>query len=203
MNKHSYPLHSIFVVLIFGVSGTLLISACGETDDPAKSPNGNTTPFNSPIAPPVITVDLGKISVDLAVAFQTQADGLLMMANGNTLNAQQSSAFFESQNTTAKMSRDILMMLNKNPRWQRATSESLTSNTKPAILDLMRAEKSFEKAKSAGRAGSFTGQCSPEMKKNIQDNELVVKGVRGILSYSKIEIDTPSSKNSPSKPDVK
>ena len=197
MNTHSYPLQSIFVVLIFGISGTLILSGCGETDDSAKSPNRNTTPLNPPIAPPVITVDLGKISTDLGVAFQTQADGLLMMAKGNTLNAQQSSAFFESQNTTAKISRDILMMLEKNPRWQRATSEALASNTKPAILDLMRAEKSFEKAKSAGRAGSFTGQCSLETKKNIQNNEQVVRGVRGILSYSKIELDTPSE------PDVK
>ncbi len=197
-----------FNFLIFTSCLTILSVGCEESEDatyttpPNSSTTGGTKP-NQGFAPPVITVDLTKFATDFGASFQAQADSLEMMANGKTLNAQQSTAYFEAQNNAAKIARQLSDLLEKNPRWQRATTEALEANAKKGIIALYHAEKAFKKAKDSRSAGSTTGKCPPEITKYVNDQSLIVTRIRGLMPYSKAEMTPPASKSATEKTDPK
>ncbi|MEN9669440.1 MAG: hypothetical protein RLZZ386_1347, partial [Planctomycetota bacterium] len=170
---------------------------------PASSGSTGGALPNRSVTPPVITVDLTKFATDFGASFQVQADSLEMMASGKTLNAQQSTAYFEAQNNGAKIAVQLSDLLQKNPRWQRATTEALEANAKKGIIALYHAEKAFKKAKDSRSAGSTTGKCPAEISKYVNDQYLIVTRIRGLMPYSKDEMATPNSKNVPANSDSK
>ena len=197
-----------FYSLILGSCSTVLCVGCGESEDATYTtpPNVSATDGTKPnqgFAPPVITVDLTKFATDFGASFQVQADSLEMMASGKTLNAQQSTAYFEAQNNGAKIAVQLSDLLQKNPRWQRATTEALEANAKKGIIALYHAEKAFKKAKDSRSAGSTTGKCPAEISKYVNDQYLIVTRIRGLMPYSKDEMATPNSKNVPANSDSK
>lgn len=109
---------NFFHFLILGSCSTVLCVGCGESEDATYTtpPNSSATDGTKPnqgFAPPVITVDLTKFATDFGASFQVQADSLEMMATGKTLNAQQSTAYFEAQNNTAKIAVQLSDLLQK------------------------------------------------------------------------------------------
>ena len=208
MKSNSHLLQTFFYSLILGSCSTVLCVGCGESEDATYTtpPNASATDGTKPnqgFAPPVITVDLTKFATDFGASFQVQADSLEMMASGKTLNAQQSTAYFEAQNNTAKIAVQLSDLLQKNPRWQRATTEALEANAKKGIIALYHAEKALKKAKDSRSAGSTTGKCPAEISKYVNDQYLIVTRIRGLMPYSKDEMATPNSKNVPANSDSK
>ncbi len=195
----------LLTTLMLGLSSLVLCAGCGGDDDAAQSPppSGDSTGTTSPkttFAPPVITVDLAKYATDFGAGFQTKADSVSMMASGKTLNAQQSTAYFNAQMSVAKIAVELSDLLQKNPRWQRATTEALESNAKKGIVALYQAEKALKKAQQSGSAGSVTGTCPANIKKYVADNDLIITRIRGLMPYSKSEMETPAAKGAPTKP---
>lgn len=208
MKSNSHLLQTFFYSLILGSCSTFLCVGCEESEDATYTtpPNASTTDGKKPnqgFAPPVITVDLTKFATDFGASFQVQADSLEMMASGKTLNAQQSTAYFEAQNNSAKIAVQLSDLLQKNPRWQKATTEALEANAKKGIIALYHAEKALKKAKDSRSAGSTTGKCPAEISKYVNDQYLIVTRIRGLMPYSKDEMATPSSKNIPANSDSK
>ncbi len=208
MKSSCHSLRTFCNFLILASCLTILSVGCEENEDatyttpPNSSPTGGTKP-NQGFAPPVITVDLTKFATDFGASFQAQADSLEMMASGKTLNAQQSTAYFEAQNNTAKIAKQLSDMLNKNRRWQRATTEALEANAKKGIIALYHAENAFKKAKDSRSAGSTTGKCPPEITKYVNDQYLIVTQIRGLMPYSKAEMTAPASESPVGKTDPK
>ena len=208
MKSNCHLLRTFFHFLILVSCSTVLCVVCGESEDATYTtpPNSSATDGTKPnqgFAPPVITVDLTKFATDFGASFQVQADSLEMMATGKTLNAQQSTAYFEAQNNTAKIAVQLSDLLQKNPRWQRATTEALEANAKKGIIALFHAEKTFKKAKDSRSAGSTTGKCPPEISKYVNDQYLIVTRIRGLMPYSKDEMTAPTSKSAAGKTDPK
>ena len=207
MKSNSHSLRGALFVLILGTCSVIPGLGCGDKDaaqsPPASSGSTGGVLPNRSVTPPVITVDLTKFATDFGASFQVQADSLEMMASGKTLNAQQSTAYFEAQNNTAKIAVQLSDLLQKNPRWQRATTEALEANAKKGIIALYHAEKALKKAKDSRSAGSTTGKCPAEISKYVNDQYLIVTRIRGLMPYSKDEMATPSSKNIPANSDSK
>ena len=207
MKSNSHLLRGALFVLILGTCSVIPGLGCGDKDaaqsPPASSGSTGGALPNRSVTPPVITVDLTKFATDFGASFQVQADSLEMMASGKTLNAQQSTAYFEAQNNGAKIAVQLSDLLQKNPRWQRATTEALEANAKKGIIALYHAEKALKKAKDSRSAGSTTGKCPAEISKYVNDQYLIVTRIRGLMPYSKDEMATPSSKNIPANSDSK
>ena len=207
MKSNSHLLRGALFVLILGTCSVIPGLGCGDKDaaqsPPASSGSTGGALPNRSVTPPVITVDLTKFATDFGASFQVQADSLEMMASGKTLNAQQSTAYFEAQNNGAKIAVQLSDLLQKNPRWQRATTEALEVNAKKGIIALYHAEKAFKKAKDSRSAGSTTGKCPAEISKYVNDQYLIVTRIRGLMPYSKNEMATPNSKNVPANSDSK
>ena len=207
MKSNSHLLRGALFVLILGTCSVIPGLGCGDKDaaqsPPASSGSTGGALPNRSVTPPVITVDLTKFATDFGASFQVQADSLEMMASGKTLNAQQSTAYFEAQNNGAKIAVQLSDLLQKNPRWQRATTEALEANAKKGIIALYHAEKAFKKAKDSRSAGSTTGKCPAEISKYVNDQYLIVTRIRGLMPYSKNEMATPNSKNVPANSDSK
>lgn len=178
-------------MLVVAIAILAVGSGFGCEEDEAETPP--IAPANRGPTPPVITVDLVQICTKLGVAFQGRADGVSMMAQGKTLNAQQSASYFQSMMDVATISKEISDMLQKNPRWQPPTTKALEVHTKAGIIALYHAENALKKAKQAGRAGSTTGKCPADIAKFVADNDLIISRVRGLMPYSKSEMD-PSTK---------
>ena len=207
MKSNSHSLRGALFVLILGTCSVIPGLGCGDKDaaqsPPASSGSTGGSLPNRSVTPPVITVDLTKFATDFGASFQVQADSLGMMASGKTLNAQQSTAYFEAQNNGAKIAVQLSDLLQKNPRWQRATTEALEANAKKGIIALYHAEKALQKAKESRSAGSTTGKCPAEISKYVSDQYLIVTRIRGLMPYSKDEMATPNSKNVPANSDSK
>ena len=207
MKSNSYSLRGALFVLILGTCSVIPGLGCGDKDaaqsPPASSGSTGGALPNRSIAPPVITVDLTKFATDFGASFQVQADSLEMMASGKTLNAQQSTAYFEAQNNSAKIAVQLSDLLQKNPRWQKATTEALEANAKKGIIALYHAEKALKKAKDSRSAGSTTGKCPAEISKYVGDQYLIVTRIRGLMPYSKDEMAASNSKNVPANSDSK
>ncbi|MSR45206.1 MAG: hypothetical protein EXS15_07630 [Phycisphaerales bacterium] len=197
MKKLAHPSCSALLMMTCVALLSIASMGCDEGDDdttrPATKGPGQTPP-NHGSAPPVITVDLVKITSQLGAGFQGQADALDKMASGKSMSAAESTTYFEAQRTVAVVSKDISDMLQKNPRWQRATTEALEKNAKPGIIALYHAEKAMKKAKQSGKAGSPSGACPADIKKLLGDNDLIITRIRGLMPYSKAEMESPSSK---------
>ena len=207
MKSNSYSLRGALFVLILGTCSVIPGLGCGDKDaaqsPPASSGSTGGALPNRSVAPPVITVDLVQIATSLGASYQIQADSLNTMASGKTLNAQQSADYFEAQKNMANISKQILDMLKKNPRWQRSMTEALESHTKKGIIASTQADIALQLARKARSAGSLTGKCPADIQKILVDNELIVRGVRGFMPYSKSEMTTPITKSDSLKSDSK
>ncbi len=158
-----------------------------------------TTPPNRGVAPPVITVDLEKIASDLGAGYHARADGVSMMAQGKTLDAKASTAYFDSQMTVARISKELSDMLQKNPRWQASLTRALEKNAKAGIIALYHAENALKKAQKSGKVGTTTGQCPADIKKFVADNSLIIDRIRGLMPYSKAEMDPAKAQGAAAK----
>lgn len=198
MTTHNDLARTLFAVLALSICIAIVGCEGGDDSSPTRETDGEdyTTPPNRPaIAPPVITADLNKMASDFGGAFQVQADTLNMMADGKTLNAQQSTAYFKAQENGVKFSIVISDMLEKNPRWVRAMTEALEKSGKTGIIALSHAEKALQKAKQSGKAGTNPAKCPPDIAKFIAEKGLAIARVRGMMRYSKSEMETPVGKS--------
>lgn len=206
MKSNSHSLRGALFVLILGTCSVIPGLGCEDKDagqsPPTRSESGGAF-SNRSVAPPVITVDLVQIATSLGASYQIQADSLNTMASGKTLNAQQSADYFEAQKNMANISKQILDMLKKNPRWQRSMTEALESHTKKGIIASTQADIALQLARKARSAGSLTGKCPADIQKILVDNELIVRGVRGFMPYSNSEMTTPITKSDSLKSDSK
>ncbi len=206
MKSSCHSLRTVFSVLILGTCSVLPVPGCADKDagesPPTSSESGGAFQ-NRSVAPPVITVDLVQIASSLGASYQIQADSLNIMASGKTLNAQQSADYFEAQKSMSLISKQILDMLKTNPRWQRAMTEALESHAKKGIIASVQADSALQLARKAKSAGSLTGKCPADIQKILVDNELIVRGVRGFMPYSKREMTTPVTKSDSLKSDSK
>ena len=195
MKSNSHSLRGALFVLILGTCSVIPGLGCGDKDaaqsPPASSGSTGGVLPNRSVTPPVITVDLTKFATDFGASFQVQADSLEMMASGKTLNAQQSTAYFQAQKNAALTCQELSDALQKNPRWLASTSKSLEKCTKKSIIARTQAEKALAKSKKAGSAGSTTGQCPADISKVLNDKQLIIARILGMLSYSKAEMETP------------
>ena len=195
MKSNSHSLRGALFVLILGTCSVIPGLGCGDKDASQSPPasNGSTGGAlpNRSVAPPVITIDLDAITTRLGSEFQTQADSINLMASGKTLNAQQSTAYFQAQKNAALTCQELSDALQKNPRWLAPTSKSLEKCSKKAIIARTQAEKALAKSKKAGSAGSTTGQCPADISKLLNDKQLIIARILGMLSYSKAEMETP------------
>ncbi len=195
MKTNSLSLRTVFSALVLCACSVIPGLGCGDKDAAQSPPasNGSTGGAlpNRSVAPPVITIDLDAITTRLGSEFQIQADSIQLMASGKTLNAQQSTAYFQAQKNAALTCQELSDALQKNPRWLASTSKSLEKCTKKAIIARTQAEKALAKSKKAGSAGSTTGQCPADISKVLNDKQLIIARILGMLSYSKAEMETP------------
>ena len=195
MKSNSHSLRRALFVLILGTCCVTPGLGCGDKDAAQSPPasNGSTGGAlpNRSVSPPVITIDLDAITTRLGSEFQIQADSIQLMASGKTLNAQQSTAYFQAQKNAALTCQELSDALQKNPRWLASTSKALEKCAKKAIIARTQAEKALAKSKKAGSAGSTTGQCPADISKVLNDKQLIIARILGMLSYSKAEMETP------------
>jgi len=198
MTTHNDLTRTLFAVLALSICTVIIGCGGGDDSSPTRETDGEnySTPPNRPtFAPPVITADLNKMASDFGSAFQVQADTLNEMADGKTLNAQQSTAYFKAQENGAKFSIAISDMLEKNPRWTRAMTEALEKNGKTGVIAFFQAEEAFKKAKQSGKAGTNPAKCPPDIAKFVAGKQLIIFRVHGMMPYSKSEMETPVGKS--------
>ncbi len=129
--------------------------------------------------------------LNLAGLYATQALILESLASGKTISASDSQGFYDAQASAARACNDIVLMLRENPRWKRQVTEALEKYTKSRIIKEKKAKVAFDAARKSGKAGKLTGSPSSESQQAIQKYMMAEMQVKGMMSYTKAEMEGP------------
>ena len=141
MKTNSLSLRTVFSALVLCACSVITGMGCDDKDaaqsPPASSGSTGGALPNRSVAPPVVTIDLDAITTRLGSEFQTQADSINLMASGKTLNAQQSTAYFQEQRNAALTCQELSDALQKiRVGWLRHLNLSRNVRRKQLLLGL-------------------------------------------------------------------